>query len=120
MQGLRAIEAPPGTELLVGGGQASVDDGNAAIVRFLPAMIAIMVLSTLVLMFLAFGSVVLPIKAVAMAGLSLAATFGVLTWVFQEGHGAELLGVTPAPLEATFVVLILAVVFGLSTDYECS
>ncbi|ORL81099.1 MMPL family transporter [Prescottella equi] len=118
VQGLRAIEAPPGTELLVGGGQASVDDGNAAIVRFLPAMIAIMVLSTLVLMFLAFGSVVLPIKAVAMAGLSLAATFGVLTWVFQEGHGAELLGVTPAPLEATFVVLILAVVFGLSTDYE--
>ena len=81
-------------------------------------MIAIMVLSTLVLMFLAFGSVVLPIKAVAMAGLSLAATFGVLSWVFQEGHGAELLGVTPAPLEATFVVLILAVVFGLSTDYE--
>ncbi|NKS34967.1 MMPL family transporter [Rhodococcus hoagii] len=118
VQGLRAIEAPPGTELLVGGGQASVDDGNAAIVRFLPAMIAIMVLSTLVLMFLAFGSVVLPIKAVAMAGLSLAATFGILTWVFQEGHGAELLGVTPAPLEATFVVLILAVVFGLSTDYE--
>ncbi|NKS39550.1 MMPL family transporter [Rhodococcus hoagii] len=118
VQGLRAIEAPPGTELLVGGGQASVDDGNAAIVRFLPAMIAIMVLSTLVLMFLAFGSVVLPVKAVAMAGLSLAATFGVLTWVFQEGHGAELLGVTPAPLEATFVVLILAVVFGLSTDYE--
>ncbi|NKZ76453.1 MMPL family transporter [Rhodococcus hoagii] len=118
VQGLRGIEAPPGTELLVGGGQASVDDGNAAIVRFLPAMIAIMVLSTLVLMFLAFGSVVLPIKAVAMAGLSLAATFGVLTWVFQEGHGAELLGVTPAPLEATFVVLILAVVFGLSTDYE--
>lgn len=116
--GLRAIDAPPGTELLVGGGRATVDDGNAAIVRWLPAMIAIMVASTLVLMFLAFGSVVLPVKAVAMAGLSLAATFGVLTWMFQEGHGADLLGVTPAPLEATFVVLILAVVFGLSTDYE--
>lgn len=118
VEGLRAIEPPPGTELLVGGGRATVDDGNAAIVHWLPAMIAIMVGSTLVLMFLAFGSVVLPIKAVAMAGLSLAATFGVLTWVFQEGHGADLLGVTPAPLEATFVVLILAVVFGLSTDYE--
>lgn len=118
VQGLRGIDAPSGTQLLVGGGQASVDDGNAAIVRWLPAMIAIMVVSTLVLMFLAFGSVVLPVKAVAMAGLSLAATFGVLTWMFQEGHGAELLGVTPAPLEATFVVLILAVVFGLSTDYE--
>ncbi|MDH6677867.1 putative membrane protein YdfJ with MMPL/SSD domain [Rhodococcus sp. LBL1] len=118
VQGLRAVEPPSGTELLVGGGRATVDDGNAAIVQWLPAMIAIMVGSTLVLMFLAFGSVVLPIKAVAMAGLSLAATFGVLTWMFQEGHGANLLGVTPAPLEATFVVLILAVVFGLSTDYE--
>jgi RND superfamily putative drug exporter len=115
---LRDIAVPEGTELLVGGGQATVDDSNAAIVRWLPAMVAIMVLSTLVLLFLAFGSVVLPLKAVAMAGLSLAATFGVLTWIFQLGHGASLLGVSPAPLEATFVVLILAVVFGLSTDYE--
>ncbi|MDX5961904.1 MMPL family transporter [Rhodococcus opacus] len=115
---LRAIAAPDGTQLLVGGGQAMVDDGNAAIVRWLPLMVAIMVGSTLVLLFLAFGSVVLPIKAVAMAGLSLAATFGVLTWVFEQGNGAALLGVSPSPLEATFVVLILAVVFGLSTDYE--
>lgn len=115
---LRAVDAPVGTELLVGGGRAMVDDGNAAISRWLPAMIAIMVVSTLVLLFLAFGSVVLPLKAVAMAALSLAATFGVLTWVFQLGHGAELLGVTASPLEPSFVVLILAVVFGLSTDYE--
>ena len=53
-----------------------------------------------------------------MAGLSLAATFGVLTWVFQLGHGASWIGVVPSALEPTFVVLILAVVFGLSTDYE--
>ncbi|ORI23237.1 MMPL family transporter [Rhodococcus sp. 1168] len=116
--GLRAMTPPDGTELLVGGARALVDDGNAAIAAWLPVMIAIMVVSTLILLFLAFGSIVLPIKAVLMAGLSLSATFGVLTWVFQEGHGADLLGVTPAPLEATFVVLILAVVFGLSTDYE--
>lgn len=115
---LRQMTPPDGTEILVGGSRALVDDGNAAIAKWLPAMIAIMVISTLILLFLAFGSIVLPIKAVLMAGLSLGATFGVLTWVFQEGHGAELLGVTPAPLEATFVVLILAVVFGLSTDYE--
>ncbi|NLU81809.1 MMPL family transporter [Rhodococcus sp. HNM0569] len=115
---LRGLSPPDGTELLVGGGQATVDDSNAAIVHWLPVMIAIMVLSTLVLLFLAFGSIVLPLKAVAMAGLSLAATFGVLTWVFQLGHGASLLGVTPNALEPTFVVLILAVVFGLSTDYE--
>ncbi|MDJ0392681.1 MMPL family transporter [Rhodococcus sp. G-MC3] len=115
---LRKMTPPQNTEILVGGSRALVDDGNAAIAKWLPAMIAIMVISTLILLFLAFGSIVLPIKAVLMAGLSLGATFGVLTWVFQEGHGADLLGVTPAPLEATFVVLILAVVFGLSTDYE--
>lgn len=115
---LREMTPPDGTELLVGGSRALVDDGNAAIEEWLPVMIAIMVISTLILLFLAFGSIVLPIKAVLMAGLSLGATFGALTWVFQEGHGAELLGITPAPLEATFVVLILAVVFGLSTDYE--
>ncbi|MDM7490267.1 MMPL family transporter [Rhodococcus sp. CSLK01-03] len=115
---LRDLPPPPGTDLLVGGGRAMVDDSNAAIARSMPAMIAVMVLSTLVLLFLAFGSVVLPLKAVAMAGLSLAATFGVLTWVFQLGNGAELLDVTPSPLEPSFVVLILAVVFGLSTDYE--
>ncbi|MFF0815573.1 MMPL family transporter [Rhodococcus sp. NPDC003318] len=118
VQALRAIDPPEGTEVLVGGGAALTVDTNDSIVAHLPLMITIMVVSTLVLLFLAFGSVVLPIKAVAMAGLSLAATFGMLTWIFQQGHGAAMLGVTPNPLEPTFVVLILAVVFGLSTDYE--
>jgi len=115
---IRAIPQPAGTTLTVGGAAALVLDGNTAILNWLPVMLAIMVGSTLVLLFLAFGSVVLPVKAVAMAALSMAATFGALTFIFQEGNGASLLGVTPAPLEATFVVLILAVVFGLSTDYE--
>ncbi|MGU3431674.1 MMPL family transporter [Actinomycetes bacterium M1A6_2h] len=116
--GIRALQAPAGTDIEVGGSAALLLDSNDAITTWLPVMLAIMVVSTLVLLFLAFGSVVLPIKAVLMAALSMAATFGVLTFVFQEGHGAGLLGITPSPLEATFVVLILAVVFGLSTDYE--
>lgn len=115
---LRNIPAPAGTDLRVGGAAALVLDGNTAIMDWLPVMLLIMVTSTLILLFLAFGSVVLPIKAVLMAGLSMAATFGAMTFVFQLGYGAELLGVTPAPLEATFAVFILAVVFGLSTDYE--
>lgn len=115
---LREIPVPDGTELQVGGAAALVLDGNDAIVSWLPVMLLIMVVSTLILLFLAFGSVVLPLKAVAMAGLSMAATFGALTFLFQLGYGADLLGVTPSALEATFVVLILAVVFGLSTDYE--
>jgi trehalose monomycolate/heme transporter len=70
------------------------------------------------LMFLAFGSVLLPIKAVVLSALSLSATFGALVWMFQDGHGAGLLHVTPAPPEVGIVVLMAAVVFGLSTDYE--
>jgi uncharacterized membrane protein YdfJ with MMPL/SSD domain len=53
-----------------------------------------------------------------MSALSLSATFGVLVWIFQDGHGASLLGITPAPLESGIVVLMAAIVFGLSTDYE--
>jgi RND superfamily putative drug exporter len=90
-------------------------DGIAARV---PAMVAILVAATLLLMFLAFGSVLLPVKAVVMSLLSLSATFGVLVWVFQYGHGAGWLDVTPQPVQAGMVVLIGAIVFGLSTDYE--
>lgn len=115
---LRALQEPPGTDVLVGGSRALVDDANGSVARSLPWMIVIMVVSTLLLLFLAFGSIALPVKAVLMAGLSLAATFGILTWVFQLGYGTSFLDVVPAEMEPTFVVLIVAVVFGLSTDYE--
>ena len=70
-------------------------------------------------MFLAFGSVLLPIKAVLMSALSLAATFGVLVWIFQDGHGADAARRHPrARWRSGIVVLMAAVVFGLSTDYE--
>ncbi|MFE9744293.1 MMPL family transporter [Saccharothrix saharensis] len=119
-QALRDVRAlaGPGDEVLVGGTTAMVSDSLDAIADKLPLMIGLLVGATFVLMFLAFGSVLLPIKAVVMSALSLSATFGVLVWVFQDGHGASLLGVTPAPLESGIVVLMAAVVFGLSTDYE--
>lgn len=115
---LRELAPPAGTRIEVGGPFALEADNNHAITEALPTMIAVMVGATLLLLFLAFGTVVLPVKAVAMAGLSLGATFGLLTWIFQEGHGAGLIGVAPEPVQPTLVVLILAVVFGLSTDYE--
>jgi len=115
---VRALDGPGSAEVLVGGSTAVVSDSLDAIKDKLPWMVLLLVGATFVLMFLAFGSVLLPIKAVVVSALSLSATFGVLVWVFQEGHGASLLGVTPAPLESGIVVLMAAMVFGLSTDYE--
>ncbi len=69
-------------------------------------------------MFLAFGSVVLPIKAAVMSALTLGSTMGVLTWMFVDGHGSGLMNYTPQPLMAPMIGLIIAVIWGLSTDYE--
>ena len=115
---IRALPVPAGDQVLVGGFSAAVVDSTNAVVSRVPLMIGILVAATLVLIFLAFGSVLLPVKAVLMSALSLSATFGVLVAVFQLGHGAGLLGVTPEPVQPGMIVLIGAVVFGLSTDYE--
>ena len=73
----------------------------------------------LVLLFLAFGSVVLPIKAIVMGLISIAASFGVVTWIFQEGHLSGPLGFeSPGYLDVTEPILMLAILFGLSMDYE--
>ncbi len=71
------------------------------------------------LLFLAFGSVVLPVKAIVMNVLSLSATFGVVVWIFQEGHLSGLLHFTPTgTIDPTMPILMLAIIFGLSMDYE--
>lgn len=72
-----------------------------------------------ILLFLAFGSILLPAKAIVMNTFSLAASFGVVTWVFQDGHLSGLLGFTPSGyLDSTQPILMLAILFGLSMDYE--
>src|SRR5216683_4787578 len=76
-------------------------------------------LATFVLLFLAFGSVVLPIKAIVMNALSLSATFGGVVWIFQWGHLSGLLGFTPTgTIDPSMPILMLAIIFGLSMDYE--
>ena len=73
----------------------------------------------MVLLFVAFGSVVLPLKAVVMNVVSLGASFGVVTWIFQDGHLSGPLGFTSAGyLDVTQPILMLAIIFGLSMDYE--
>ncbi|WP_282778421.1 MULTISPECIES: MMPL family transporter [unclassified Nocardia] len=107
-----------GVRLRVGGASAATVDSVTGVVDAMPLMLVVMVAATLLVLLLAFRSVVLPLKAVLMAFLSLAATFGILTWIFDQGHLADALGISPGPLSGGMVVLIIAVVFGLSTDYE--
>lgn len=115
---LRQIEAPEGTQVLVGGGPAIEHDSITALVTTFPWMALLVVSITTVLMFLAFGSLTLPIKAVLMSALGLGSTLGILTWIFIDGHGAGLLNFTPGPLMSAVLVLIIAIIYGLSTDYE--
>ncbi|MDP9239977.1 MAG: MMPL family transporter [Actinomycetota bacterium] len=116
---VRAVPAPAGAEALVTGQNANLVDLLASLGSRLPWMALIVCLVTLVLLFLAFGSVVLPVKALIMNILSLSATFGALVWIFQYGHLAKWLGFTPTgTIEATQPILVLAIAFGLSMDYE--
>lgn len=116
---LRDIPAPHGTHVYVGGTPALAQDSIQSLFDNLPLLVVILVLTTTVLMFLAFGSIVLPIKAALMSALTLGSTMGILTWMFVEGgHGSGLLNYTPQPLMAPMIGLIIAVIWGLSTDYE--
>jgi trehalose monomycolate/heme transporter len=117
---VRALPHPAHVQdVLVGGSTAQVVDRLSSLGQRLPWMALIVVLATFVLLFLAFGSVVLPVKALLMNVLSLGASFGVVTWIFQDGHLSGLLGFTPTgAVEATQPVLVLAIIFGLSMDYE--
>ncbi len=115
---LRAISAPKGLNVLVGGTPALEQDAIHGIFSKLPLMLVILLTTTTLLMFLAFGSLVLPIKATVMSALTLGSTMGILTWIFVDGHFATWLNFTPTPLTAPVIGLIIAVVFGLSTDYE--
>ncbi len=115
---LRAIQPPRGLSVSVGGTPALEQDSIHSLFAKLPLMVVLLITTTTILMFLAFGSVVLPIKAAVMSALTLGSTMGVLTWMFVDGHGSGLMNYTPQPLMAPMIGLIIAVIWGLSTDYE--
>lgn len=117
---VRGLAPPVGADgVLVGGQPAVTVDSVAAIARTLPTTIGFVAGVTLVLLFLALGSVLLPLKAVLMNVLSLGATVGAVVWAFDQGHLAGLLGFTETGrLDPSNLVLIGVIAFGLAMDYE--
>jgi RND superfamily putative drug exporter len=105
--------------VLVGGNSAELVDSKASLFSRLPLAAGLIAIATFVLLFLMFGSVLVPIKALVLNVLSLSATFGALVWIFQDGHLSGVLDFTPTgTLPATVPLLLFCLAFGLSMDYE--
>ena len=118
VKAMRDVDPPNGTAM-VGGLSADTVDLLDSIGNHLPWMGLIVIGVMLVLLFLAFGSLVLPVKAVLMNAISVTASFGVITWIFADGHLENIIGFeSQGFLDATQPILMLAILFGLSMDYE--
>lgn len=118
---VRRIRAdrPAGIESWVGGDAAILLDTLGRLVDGLPWAVGVMLATMFVLLFLMTGSVVIPVKAIVLNGLSLAATFGVLLLVFQDGHlSGPLDTLTVGGLSPFVIAIVAAFGFGLSMDYE--
>jgi RND superfamily putative drug exporter len=103
----------------VGGSAATLVDEKASLFGMIPWAMLIIALSTFVLLFLMFGSVLVPVKALVLNVLSLSATFGAMVWIFQEGHLSRALDFTAiGALDTTTPILMFCIAFGLSMDYE--
>lgn len=105
-------------EVLVAGTPAMEVESIEALFEKLPWMLVYIIAATFILLSLVFGSVILPAKAVIMNILGTGATLGILTALFVDGVGADLFNFSPGPLMSPVLVLIVAIIYGLSTDYE--
>ncbi len=117
---VRAVRAGPsaGESIRVAGESARFVDQRAGLADRLPLAIAVLAITTLLILFAMTGSVVLPLKALVMNALGLSAAFGLLVLVFQDGRLEGLLDYTSqGALEITQPLVLLAIAFGLSTDY---
>ena len=114
---IRALDAP--FEFLVGGPSADLVDSKEGLFGRMPLAGLIIGLTTIVLLFLMFGGLLVPLKAIVLNLLSLTATFGALVWIFQQGHLADTLDFTvTGTIDATQPILMFCIAFGLSMDYE--
>jgi RND superfamily putative drug exporter len=115
---VRALPAPAGT--LVGGAAATYTDSQSGITSRLWIVLTWIALTTLVVLFLFTGSVILPLEAILLNVLSLSATLGVIVWIFQQGHLRSVVGdfTLTGTIDTSIVVLIAILAFALSMDYE--
>ncbi|MGH3940755.1 MAG: MMPL family transporter [Pseudonocardiaceae bacterium] len=117
---LRAIEAPF-DGVLIGGPSAAFVDSQQSLFRLLPVAIAMIATVTFILLFLMFGSLFVPTKAIVLNVLSLTAMYGAMVWVFQDGNLSGLLGFTATgTLDTSIPILMFCLAFGVSMDYEVS
>ncbi|MDQ2700549.1 MAG: MMPL family transporter [Actinomycetota bacterium] len=115
---VRSIEAPDGSVVRVSGDTPRFLDFQESLKQHLPFALLIIVGATLLILFLMTGSVVLPVKSLLMNVLTLGAVFGILVLVFQDGNLTGLLDFEgPGGIDQSTPILILAITFGLSTDY---
>ena len=115
---IRALDKPART--LIGGSAADFTDSQDGIAGKLPFALGWIALTVLILIFVFTGSIILPLKAIILNGLSLCATLGAITWIFIDGHLKWLVGAftVTGTLDTGSVILVAVVVFGLSMDYE--
>jgi RND superfamily putative drug exporter len=107
-----------GSTLLVGGATATGIDFTHVLSTKLPLFIAIVVVLAAILLLVVFRSVVIPLQAAAMNLLSIGAALGATVAIFQDGFLGGLFGIQPGPIEPWLPVMLFAIVFGLSMDYE--
>lgn len=118
VKAIQKVIPPTEGEILITGRTAfDIDFLNFIYQKSVYAAVFI-ILATLVIIFLMLRSVLLPLKAVLMNLLSISASFGVLVFIFQQGHFSKLLNFTPQSLDPSIPVLLFCIVFGLSMDYE--
>ncbi|MEA2341168.1 MAG: hypothetical protein QOG11_1245 [Solirubrobacteraceae bacterium] len=115
---LPPAEKASGATVEIGGLTASQEDFTQVVASKLPVFIGAVVLLSALLLLAVFRSVIIPVKAAVMNLLSIGAALGVVTLIFQEGVGAGLLGIGTGPIESFVPVMVFAIVFGLSMDYE--
>jgi putative drug exporter of the RND superfamily len=118
VRAIRDLAPPAASSTLVSGNTAGFIDQKQSLIEHAPLVVGIIALTTLVLLFLLTGSVLLPVKTLVMNSLTLGATLGILVLAFQAGWLDNPLAYTgPGAIEVTSLVFLFAVIFGLATDY---